>query len=79
MIKKIRFLFIIAPHAAEQPHPETSENSATKAQRHEGFIYNKTFCVPLCLSVFVAIFMVVHHDGVRRRPETNENVGPRSL
>jgi hypothetical protein len=31
---------------------------ATKARRLEGFIYKKTFCAPLCLSVFVAIFMV---------------------
>ena len=35
---------------------------ATKARRHKGFIYNKTFCVSLCLSVLVAIFMVT---GIR--------------
>ncbi len=31
---------------------------ATKAQRHKGFIYNELFCVTLCLSVLVAIFIV---------------------
>jgi hypothetical protein len=31
---------------------------ATKARRHQGFTFNKTFCVTLCLSVFVANFMV---------------------
>jgi len=62
-----------------RPRPETNENSATKARRHKGFIYNKTFCVTLCPGVLVANFMAVHHDGVRRHPETNENVGPRSL
>jgi hypothetical protein len=31
---------------------------ATKAQRHQGFIFNKTFCVTLCLCVLVANFIV---------------------
>jgi hypothetical protein len=53
-----------------RPRPETNENLATKARSHKGFIYNKNFCVTLCPGVFVANFMVVHHDGVRRRPET---------
>jgi hypothetical protein len=30
---------------------------ATKARRHQGFIFNKTFCLTLCLRVLVAIFM----------------------
>ena len=30
---------------------------ATKARRHKGFIYNKTFCVTLGLGVFVVNFM----------------------
>jgi hypothetical protein len=30
---------------------------ATKARRHQGFIFNKTFCLTLCLSGLVAIFM----------------------
>jgi hypothetical protein len=41
-----------------RPRPETHENLATKARRHKGFIYNKTFCVTLCPGVFVANFMV---------------------
>jgi hypothetical protein len=41
-----------------RPRPETNENSATKARRHKGIIYNKTFFVTLCLSVLVAIFIV---------------------
>jgi hypothetical protein len=40
------------------PRPKTNKNLATKARRHKGFIYNKTFCVTLCLGVFVAIFIV---------------------
>jgi hypothetical protein len=40
-----------------RPRPETNENLATKARRHKGLIYNKTFCVTLCLGVFVANFM----------------------
>jgi len=43
-----------------RPYPETNEILATKARRHKGFIYNKTFSVTLCLSVLVAIFMVWH-------------------
>ena len=39
-----------------RPRPETNENLATKARRHKGFIYNKTFCVTLCLGVLVANF-----------------------
>ena len=31
---------------------------ATKAQRHEGFIYNKPFCVTLWLCGLVAILIV---------------------
>ena len=27
---------------------------ATKARRHQGFTFNKTFCVTLCLCVLVA-------------------------
>jgi hypothetical protein len=33
------------------PQPETMKIIATKAQRHQGFIYNKTFCVKLCALV----------------------------
>ncbi len=40
-----------------RPHPETNENSATKARRHKGFIYKKSFCVTLCPGVLVAIFL----------------------
>ncbi len=31
--------------------------NATKTRRHKGFIYNKTFCVTLCLSDLVAILV----------------------
>jgi hypothetical protein len=52
------------------PRPETNENLATKARRHKGFIYNKTFCVTLYpgvfvsswLRVFVANFMAVEKN-----------------
>jgi hypothetical protein len=33
----------------------TSDYIATKARRHQGFIFNKTFCVTWCLCVLVAI------------------------
>lgn len=29
----------------------------TRARRHKGFNYNKTFCVTLCLCALVATFM----------------------
>ena len=31
---------------------------ATKAQRHQGFIFNKTFSVTLCLCVLVAMEII---------------------
>jgi len=31
---------------------------ATKAQKHQGFIFNKTLCVTLCPGVLAANFMV---------------------
>jgi len=48
-------------------HPETMKIIATKAQRHQGFIFNKTFCVTLCLCVLVANFMAAPHDASRAR------------
>ena len=59
---------------------------ATKAQRHQGFTYNKTFCAPSCLRVLVAIFIVVVDDrvdvigkgedvaGIGRRPEDENDI-----
>ncbi len=35
---------------------------ATKAQRHQGSILNKTFCVTLCPRAFVANFIEISHD-----------------
>ncbi|MGD2087121.1 MAG: hypothetical protein PVH61_13140 [Candidatus Aminicenantes bacterium] len=40
---------------------------ATKARRLQGFIFDKTFCLTLCLCVLVAIFMVGENN------ENNEN------
>ncbi len=37
--------------------PKTMKIIATKAPRHKEFIYNKPFCVTLCLGVLVAIFI----------------------
>jgi hypothetical protein len=54
-----------------RPRPETNENLATKARRHKGFIYNKTFCVTLCLGVFVANFMAGKKTG--KKMKTNNN------
>jgi uncharacterized membrane protein YphA (DoxX/SURF4 family) len=36
---------------------------ATKAPRHQGFIFNKTLCVTLCLCVLVANFIAASHDA----------------
>jgi hypothetical protein len=35
---------------------------ATKTQRHQGFFFNKTLCVTLCLRVLVAIYLAVKFD-----------------
>jgi hypothetical protein len=44
---------------------------ATKAQRHQGFIFNKTFCVTLCLRVLVAIFIEGHRPD---KPELKRKI-----
>jgi len=36
---------------------------ATKAQRHQGFIIDKNFCVTLCLCVLAAIFMIPENES----------------
>jgi hypothetical protein len=38
---------------------ETMKIIATKAQRHQGFFFNKTLYVTLCLCVLVANFKVL--------------------
>jgi len=50
-------IFIAAPHDASLARKRI-KIIATKAQRHQGFFFNKTFCVTLCLGVLVANFMV---------------------
>jgi hypothetical protein len=48
-------------------HPETIKIIATKAQRHKGFIFNKTFCVTLCLRVLVAVFISLDKQKPKRK------------